>query len=82
VPRVWRVVSFTFSAYAAAQKKAQQINEKWPSLHAEVFKPRSRHTVYLVALGGRMTREEALRVQRDARAQGLPRDTYVQNYSE
>ena len=30
----------------------------------------------------RMKREDALRVQKRARAVGLPRDTYVQNYAE
>jgi hypothetical protein len=58
------------------------VNERWPDLHASVFSPKDRRGFYLVALGGKMPREDALRVQRRARGMGLPRDTYIQNYTE
>jgi eukaryotic-like serine/threonine-protein kinase len=79
-PAVWRVIAFTYRSREAADKKVKQINGKWPDLHAEVFSPKGRHGYYLVALGDSMTRDDATRLQRKARAKGLPRDTYVQNY--
>jgi hypothetical protein len=63
-------------------KKAQYINKRWPDLHAGVFTPKSQRGYYLVALGKTMDHDEAARLQRKARSLGLPRDTYVQNYSE
>jgi hypothetical protein len=79
---MWRVIAFTYTSHDAAAKKAKRVNEKWPDLRASVFIPKERRGYYLVALGGRMTREDAVRLQRKARGSGLPRDTYVQNYSE
>jgi eukaryotic-like serine/threonine-protein kinase len=78
----WRVIAFTFRYREMATKKAKQLNEKWPDLGAAVFAPKGHRDYYLVALGDWMTREEAERVQRKVRRLGLPRDTYVQNYSD
>jgi eukaryotic-like serine/threonine-protein kinase len=79
---MWRVIAYTYTSRAAAEKKVRAIGGKWPDLHPQVFVPGGRNGMYLVALGGRMTREEAVNLQRRAHGQGLPRDTYVQNYSE
>ena len=76
----WRVIAYTYNGMRAAEKKAGSINQKWPQFRAEVFAPDRDRGPYLVALGGRMTREEAVRLQREALAKGLPRDTYAQNY--
>jgi hypothetical protein len=35
-----------------------------------------------VALGGRMTRPEAERLQKTARSSGLPGDTFVRNFPD
>jgi hypothetical protein len=78
----WRVIAFTFRSHEQAARKADRVNYRFPQLHAAVFSPKGRPGYYLVALGSRMTREEATRLQRKARGLGLPRDTYVQNYSE
>ena len=78
----WRVIAFTFRYREMAAKKAKQLNQKWPDLGAAVFAPKGHREYYLVALGDWMTREEAEQVQRKVRRLGLPRDTYVQNYSE
>jgi hypothetical protein len=78
---VWRVIAFTYRTREAAEKKVQQLNEYHPGLNANVFLPKDKGGYYLVSLGGRMTREEAERLQRTARGKGLPRDLYVQNYS-
>jgi hypothetical protein len=79
---MWHVIAFTFRSREMAAKKAKQINDKWPELHAGVFAPKGQRGYFLVALGEGMSREDATRVQRKARSRGLPRDTYVQNYSE
>lgn len=78
----WRVIAFTFRSRDMASKKVKQLNEKWPDLGAAVFAPKGHREYFLVALGDWMTREEAERKQRKVRGLGLPRDTYVQNYSE
>ena len=78
----WRVIAFTFRSREMAAKKAKQLNEKWTDLGAKVFAPKGRREYYLVALGDWMTHDEAERIQRKVRRMGLPRDTYIQNYSE
>jgi eukaryotic-like serine/threonine-protein kinase len=78
---IWRVIAFTYRTREAAEKKVQQLNEYHPGLNAAVFLPKDKGGYYLVSLGGRMTREQAERVQRNAKGKGLPRDLYVQNYS-
>jgi hypothetical protein len=78
---IWRVIAFTYRTREAAAKKVQQLNEYHPGINAAVFLPNDNRGYYLVSLGGRMTREEAERLQRSARGKGLPRDLYVQNYS-
>ena len=80
---VWRVIAYTYNAFHDAQKKVLAINQKWPGLHAEVFAPKGNsHAPYLVALGGRMNRLEAARVLQRARSRGLPRDTFMLNFSD
>jgi hypothetical protein len=81
-PKIWRVIAFTYSTRADATRKVQQLNQRHPGLNATVFSPAAKRGYYLVALGGRMTHEQAVRLQRNARDKGLPRDLYVQNYSE
>lgn len=79
---MWRVIAFTYRTRDDAARKAQQLNQQHPGLNATVFRPKDKQGYYLVSLGGRVTYEEALRLQRSARAKGLPRDLYVQNYLE
>jgi hypothetical protein len=79
---MWRVIAFAYRTRAGAAKKAEQVNRRHPDLEARVFSPKERKGYYLVSLGGRMTRDDALRRQKKARAEGLARDVYVQNYLE
>jgi eukaryotic-like serine/threonine-protein kinase len=76
----WRVIAYTYNAYRKAEAKARSINQKWAGASAEVFQPNGGSGPYLVALGGRMSRDEAVRLLRIARGKGLPRDIYIQNY--
>ena len=79
---MWRVIAFTYRSRDAAARKVQQLNQHRPGLNATVFSPKDKTDYFLVSLGGRMTHEEAMRLQRSARGKGLPRDLYVQNYAE
>ena len=80
---VWRVIAYTYNALRDAQKKVLAINRRWPGLNAEVFAPKGEaHPPYLVALGGRMNRMDAARLLQKARSRGLPRDTFILNFSD
>jgi len=76
----WRVVAFTYNHADQAQKKAVTIAQKHADLRPEVFTPTGR-APFLVTVGGAMNRDQALAIAQKARRQGLPRDTYAQNYN-
>jgi hypothetical protein len=78
---VWRVIAFTYNARSHAETKAKAINAKHPSFRAQVFAPKGDRSPYFVSLGGRMTLGEAERLQKDARSKGMPKDTFVRNFS-
>jgi hypothetical protein len=78
---IWRVVAYTYNHQDQAEHKAQTIHDKYPGLKAEVFSPKGDGAPYLVTLGGPMERDAAFQLRNRAVGQGLPRDTYVQNYS-
>jgi hypothetical protein len=75
----WRVVAFTYNRADQAQKKVDTIAQKHADLRPEVFTPSGR-APYLVTVGGVMSRDQAFAFAQRARKQGLPRDTYAQNY--
>lgn len=75
----WRVVAFTYNREAQAEQKAQAIAAKHPGLKPEVFSPSGR-APYLVTVGGWMSADRAAALKSKARAEGLPRDVYAQNY--
>ncbi len=82
-PAVWRVVLYTFSREDDAQKRAQAINQQHPGLNTQVFSPSGdRNHMYLVVAGGRMTRDQAARLRQEALRQGMPHDSYIQNYRQ
>lgn len=76
----WRVIAFTYNHQDQAQHKVATMTQKHPELHPEVFTPTGR-APYLVAIGGAMGRDEAFALASRVRNEGLPRDTYAQNYS-
>jgi predicted lipid-binding transport protein (Tim44 family) len=75
----WRVVAFTYNHADQAQKKVESIAQKHADLRPEVFAPTGR-APYLVAVGGVMNRDQAFAFVQQVRRQGLPGDTYAQNY--
>lgn len=81
-PAVWRVVAYEYAKRPQAEKKAQSINQKDPELKAAVYAPRGNRAPYFVSLGGRLTFSQAEQLRRMARAKGMPRDTFVRNFSD
>jgi eukaryotic-like serine/threonine-protein kinase len=77
---IWRVVVYTYSTAAEAEKKVAAINRRWPDLHATVFSPAD-HPPVLVVVGGTMDRDAATQLRRRVLAAGFPSDTYISNYS-
>ena len=75
----WRVVAYTYNREAQAQQKATSVAAKHPELKPEVFTPNG-HAPYLVTVGGTMSRDEAFALVKKAKGEGLPRDSYAQNY--
>jgi eukaryotic-like serine/threonine-protein kinase len=75
----WRVIAYTYDLQPQAQAKVDQIAHQNPNLQVEVFAPHG-HAPYLVALGGLMTRDEAIGLRNQLRGKGFPRDIYAQNY--
>ncbi len=76
----WRVIAYTYNHEAQAQQKVATVAQRHPELHPEVFTP-SGHEPYLVTVGGIMSRDEAFALVRKVRGEGLPGDSYAQNYS-
>jgi hypothetical protein len=77
---IWRVVAFTYNHQDQAEHKVHTINQTHPDLQAEVFSPKGSGRTYLVTLGGWMERDAAFRFVHKAVLEGLPHDTYAQNY--
>ena len=78
---VWRVVLYTYMHQPDAERKALDIRNKRPSLQPEVFAVNEPAGPYLVVAGGRMNREGAARLRSRAIQEGMPHDSYIQNYS-
>ena len=78
---VWRVVAYTYRGQTKAADMVAKISDKHSDLDAEVFNPPGRGGIYLVTLGGAMDRDAAMKMRNKAQREGLPADTYVQNFS-
>ena len=75
----WRVIAFTYNREDQAQQKVTEIAQRHPDLNPAVFTTTG-HAPFLVALGGPMSQQEAFALSGKAKREGLPRDTYAQNY--
>ncbi len=75
----WRVIAFTYGQEGQARQKAAAIAREHPDLSPAVFTPNGR-SPYLVTLGGAMSRQDAFAFSGKAKREGMPRDTYAQNY--
>jgi hypothetical protein len=59
-----------------------KLKAQHPNLDVAVFSPAGKTSLYLISLGGAMTREEALKMRDKVASMGLPPDTFVQNFRE
>jgi hypothetical protein len=75
----WRVIAFTYSQEEMARQKAAAIAQEHPDLNPTVFTPNGR-SPYLVTLGGQMSKQDAFAFSGKAKREGMPKDTYAQNY--
>jgi hypothetical protein len=75
----WRVIAFTYGQEEMARQKAAAIAQEHPDLSPTVFTPNG-HSPYLVTLGGQMSRQDAFAFSGKAKREGMPKDTYAQNY--
>ena len=76
----WRVIAFTYLTYDDAARKADQVNQQYPDFQAAVFTSPRKKGNFLVALGGPMSRRDAVRLQEKARTASLARDVYVKKF--
>src|SRR6266851_5043698 len=75
----WRVVAFAYNREDQARQKVAEIAQTHPDLSPTVFTPNG-HAPFLVTLGGPMSMQEAFALSGKAKREGLPKDTYAQNY--
>jgi eukaryotic-like serine/threonine-protein kinase len=75
----WRVIVFTYRTHDAATRKAEQLNKRHPELKAAVLSPRGKNGNYVISLGGPMSRGDAERMQKKARAARVARDVRVES---
>ena len=75
----WRVIAFTYNREDQAKQKMAEIAQSHPDLTPAVFTPPGR-AVFVVTLGGPMSKEEAFAFSGKAKREGMPQDVYAQNY--
>lgn len=75
----WRVIAFTYNQEEQARQKAAAIAQDHPDLNPTVFTPNG-HAPFLVTLGGQMSKQDAFVFSGKAKREGMPKDTYAQNY--
>jgi eukaryotic-like serine/threonine-protein kinase len=75
----WRVIVLTYNREDQAQQKVAEIARSHPDLNPSLFTPNG-HAPFLVTLGGPMSMQEAFALSGRAKREGLPKDTYAQNY--
>ncbi len=75
----WRVIAFTYNQEEQARQKASAIAREHPDLSPAVFTPNG-HAPFLVTVGGQMSKQDAFAFSGKAKREGMPRDTYAQNY--
>jgi hypothetical protein len=73
------VIVLTYNREDQAQQKVAEIAQSHPDLNPSVFTPNG-HAPFLVTLGGPMSMQEAFALSGRAKREGLPKDTYAQNY--
>jgi len=75
----WRVIAFTYNREVDAKQKVAEIAQSHPDLSPAMFTPPGR-PVFVVTLGGPMSKEEAFAFSGKAKREGMPQGIYAQNY--
>jgi hypothetical protein len=78
--KIWRVVVYTFANKSAAEHKVAALTTEHPDLKPEVFSAKGQ-SPWLVTVGGPMDHAQAVQLRGQVRSQGMPGDSYAQNYS-
>jgi serine/threonine protein kinase len=78
---IWRVIFYTYNRQEDAASKAQDINARHPDLQVQVFSSQADSGPFLVVAAGQATKLEAARLRLRALREGMPRDSYIQNYN-
>ena len=74
----WFVVVATYTQRQLAEERVAELKQQWPDFNPEVYPP-GKSPFYLVILGNDISQQAASTLQAEARAAGLPRDTYITN---
>jgi cell division septation protein DedD len=75
----WRVVAYTFNSEGEARDAAKTLAQHFSQLNPGVFAPKGGE-LWLVTVGGIMSRGDALVLRDRAVDMGLPEDTYAGNF--
>lgn len=70
----YAVIAATYKSQAAAEQRARSLQKRWNRSEISV---EAQGSYYVVVLANGVTRDEAERLQKQARSSGLPRDTHV-----
>jgi len=76
-PSDWAVVAAIYRTYDAAEHRAKSLSGKWRQGELKVYPAEGTGTQYMVLVASGLTKDQAERVQRQAKSAGLPGDTYV-----
>ena len=76
---MWRVIAFTYRTGARPRRQIRSTSAT-PGSTRRCFRRGKRKATTWSLWADRMSREDAVRLQKKAQAEGLARDMYVQNY--
>jgi len=74
------VIVATYNRVEDARREAKSITARWPKFKADVQSPHHPNPPHLVTIGANLSKDAAVRLQKEALRAGLPKDTYVQSF--
>jgi hypothetical protein len=73
----WAVVAAIYRNYDAAENRARSLASKWHHGELQVYPTKGNGSQYMVVVASGLAKAQAEKIQQQAKAAGLPRDTYV-----
>lgn len=73
----WAVVAAIYRNYDAAEARAHSLASKWKQGELKVYPAKGEGNQYMVVVASGLGKDQAEKIQRQAKAAGLPQDTYV-----